>query len=176
MFFSKKKKQQKNIDLELPKDLTVERSHGLVASGMTINGDVKFAGTLRVDGRVDGRVHLQENKKGTLVLSQDGTVNGPVAATELITDGMINGNVKIYGRVELRPNARIRGELHYQTITIHEGAIIEGRCVQMDDDVKPPQVSQQPKSNTRGRRRKLASTTTTTSPDGAPVTFLRKES
>lgn len=129
MFLGRTKKDQKTA-LDMPEDQLVDRSHGLIPASMTIDGDIKFAGTLRVDGRIDGKINLQESKKGTLILGKGAVINGPVTASELISDGTINGTLRIAGRVELRSHAHIRGEVHYKTISIAEGAAIDGRCIQ----------------------------------------------
>lgn len=117
------------------------RDHTLIASSVHVVGDIKFAGTLRIDGRVDGKIGVQSGKTGTLVVSKDATVNGPISATEVVVDGNVNGNMKVDGRVECRPHAIIRGELHYGSLHISEGAMIEGRCMQNTKTPDMPRLS-----------------------------------
>jgi cytoskeletal protein CcmA (bactofilin family) len=121
------KKKESVFDLV---DNNEGRGHSLIAAGVHIDGDIRFCGTLRIDGRVDGRVTVIDGKKGTLILSRGSVINGPVVTTDLLTDGTISGNVRVDGRLECRPHAIIRGEVQYQTIQILEGATIEGRCSQ----------------------------------------------
>lgn len=129
MFLGRSKKDQKTA-LDIPDDQLVDRSHGLIPASMVIDGDIKFSGTLRLDGRIDGKVMQQEGKKGTLILGKGAVINGPVTVSDLISDGTINGTLRIAGRVELRSHAHIRGEVHYKSISIAEGAAIDGRCIQ----------------------------------------------
>jgi len=131
-FLMRKKQDGANGKLEhLGRD---EREHSLISTSVHITGDVKFGGTLRLDGRVDGRVQVRSGKRGTLVVSRDAVVNGPVQVTNLVCDGTINGNVIAEGRVECRSNGRIRGEVRYQKLNIFEGGVIEGRCIQHGDE------------------------------------------
>ncbi len=125
MFFGKKKKTT---------DFTpVERGvggHTLIASSVSITGDVRFSGTLRVDGKIDGKISVLEGETGTVVLSRGSVINGPIHTTNLIVDGNVNGNVNVLERVDCRSNARINGHVKYGMINISEGALIEGRCTQ----------------------------------------------
>ena len=118
-------------------DDDLNRCHNLIAPGTVIKGDVQFSGTLRVEGRIDGKVSLVPGTRGNLVLTRGGTVNGPVSATNVLTDGLISGTLRAKGRVECRNKAIIRGDVYYDKIHIAEGATIEGRCIQKGDEKHP---------------------------------------
>ena len=148
--------------LDVSGDIEHSREHSLISAGLQINGDVKFAGTLRIDGRVDGKVSVHSGKKGVLILSQEAIINGPVITTDLICDGTINGNVKADGKVEFRPHSSVRGEVQYQLLQIAEGAVIEGRCLQRSPSDLPLSLADEsPKTETATKKE--------------VVTFLRKE-
>ncbi len=137
MFWRKKDKQDTLTSaFDFPHADREELQHSLIGYGVIISGDVKFSGSLRIDGRVDGRVNNKPNKRGTLVVSKDAVINGPVEVTNLIVDGKINGNVYASGRIECRANGRIRGEVRYQKLNILEGGTIDGRCIQQDKAIK----------------------------------------
>lgn len=134
MMFWRKNKKKNDVAsaFDFPHADREERQHSLVGYGVTILGDIKFAGTLRFDGRLDGRINVKPNKRGTLVVSKDAVINGPVDVTNLIVDGTINGNVTASGRVECRANGRVKGEVRYQKLNIIDGGTIDGRCIQQD--------------------------------------------
>ncbi|MBI1362601.1 MAG: hypothetical protein GC134_01315 [Proteobacteria bacterium] len=132
MFWKKKKDPSSAFDVEDKQS----SGHSIIAQGVHVIGDIKFCGSLRIEGRVDGKVSVADGKKGNLVLSQDGIINGPVIVTNLLTDGHINGNTLVEERLECRSHAIIRGEVIYQVIHIAEGASIEGRCMQRSDLMK----------------------------------------
>jgi cytoskeletal protein CcmA (bactofilin family) len=132
MFWKSKKAKKSTFDVED----TGHSGHSIIAQGVHVVGDIKFCGSLRVEGRIDGKVSVIDGKKGALTLSQDGIINGPVMVTNLLTDGHINGNTYVEERLECRSKAVIRGEVIYSVIHIAEGASIEGRCMQRSDLVK----------------------------------------
>ena len=127
MFF-KSKKTKVNYDQTIVQESV--GGHTLIAPSVVVSGDLRFSGTLRIDGKIDGKVTTSGSSMGSIILSKTGVLNGPVETTSLVVDGVINGNVKVTERLECRENARIHGNVSYGSIHISEGALIEGRCTQ----------------------------------------------
>jgi len=111
----------------------------LIGANATIGGDINFSGGLRIDGHVNGNVIATPGKPSTLVLSEHARVNGEVSVTHLVSNGMINGSVSVSEYLELQGKARVTGDIHYKTMQIQLGAIIEGRLIhgksEVDDKV-----------------------------------------
>ncbi len=125
MIFNSKRTRNQPFEVE---DAQAE-GHSFIARNVHLVGDVYFSGSLRIDGRVDGRVAVHAGKKGMLVLSRGSVINGPVKAGNLICDGTIHGEVRVDERVECREHAVIHGNVYYGKIDITEGAQVEGRCL-----------------------------------------------
>jgi cytoskeletal protein CcmA (bactofilin family) len=116
MFGNKHSKPQTQIDT-------------LIGANAVIGGDISFNGGLRVDGKVNGNVIATPGKPSTLVLSEHAQVNGEVRVTHLVTNGTINGPVSASEYLELQGKARVTGNVHYKTLQIQLGAIIEGQLI-----------------------------------------------
>jgi cytoskeletal protein CcmA (bactofilin family) len=102
----------------------------LIGTGSTFVGDLAFSGGLRIDGTVNGSVRCVGGEDcGMLVISEQGTVEGEVRAAHLVVAGRIKGPVHTTELIELQPNARVEGDVHYRALEMHHGAIIEGRLV-----------------------------------------------
>ena len=101
----------------------------LIGANATIGGDVSFSGGMRVDGQVNGNIIATPGKPSTLVLSEHAQVNGEVSVTHLVSNGAINGPVSASEYIELQGKARVTGDIHYKTMQIQLGAIIEGRLI-----------------------------------------------
>ncbi|UXY16875.1 polymer-forming cytoskeletal protein [Chitiniphilus purpureus] len=106
-----------------------QRIDSLIGHGSTVSGDVQFVGGLRIDGAVVGNVVAQDEKNGTLVVSEKAHINGRVNCSHLILNGQITGPIEVSQYVELQPKARVHGDLTYKTLEMHPGAIVEGRLV-----------------------------------------------
>lgn len=118
MFGAKSTKPQSRIDT-------------LVGAGTRIDGDLRFTGGLRIDGQVKGNV-LAEDSAGTLILSEQAAVDGEIRVAHAVINGTVNGPIHGLESVELQPKANVTGDVHYKTLEVHLGAIVQGRLVHAD--------------------------------------------
>ncbi len=107
------------------------RIDSLIGAGTRIEGDVHFSGGLRVDGEVDGNVIANPGKPSTLVLSEHGSVDGEIKVTHLVVNGLVTGPVFAFEYLELQSKAKLIGDVHYKTLEIQLGAIIEGKLIHL---------------------------------------------
>jgi cytoskeletal protein CcmA (bactofilin family) len=105
----------------------------LIGSSTRIEGNVLFSGGLRIDGAVRGNVCALPDQPGTIVLSEHARIDGEVQAAHIVVNGTINGPVHAGETLELQPSARVRGDMHYKSLEIHHGAIVEGKLVHHED-------------------------------------------
>jgi cytoskeletal protein CcmA (bactofilin family) len=106
------------------------RIDSLIGVGTVVDGNIRFAGGVRIDGEVKGDVSAVEGApSSTLVLSEQARIEGAVNVAHLVTNGTIVGNVAVSESLEMQPRARIIGDVNYSLIEMHQGAVIEGRLV-----------------------------------------------
>ncbi len=105
------------------------RIDSLIGATTRIEGNVFFSGGLRVDGAVRGNVSALPDQPGTLVLSEHARIDGEVQADHVVVNGTINGPVDSRESLELQAQSRVKGDVHYKSIEIQQGAIVEGRLV-----------------------------------------------
>jgi cytoskeletal protein CcmA (bactofilin family) len=105
----------------------------LIGAGTVIQGDVTFVGGMRVDGHVNGNVIAVPGSPSTLVLSEQGSINGEVVATHLVLSGSITGAATASEYLELHAKARLHGDVHYKMLEIQLGAVLEGRLIHIND-------------------------------------------
>ncbi len=106
------------------------RIDSLIGAGTRVEGNIRFAGGLRIDGEVHGDVEAAEGAASSiLVLSEQARVEGVVRVAHLVTSGTIVGAVTVTESLEMQPRAKIIGDVDYALIEIHQGAVIEGRLV-----------------------------------------------
>ena len=116
MFRKKVSKPQNRID-------------SLIGAGTKIEGNVTFAGGLRVDGEIKGNVVASGDQPSTLVVSGQALIDGEIHVSHLVVNGAINGPVHSAEFLELQDHCRVKGDVHYNTLEMHLGAIVEGRMV-----------------------------------------------
>lgn len=106
------------------------RIDSLIGAGTRVEGCIRFAGGLRVDGEVVGGVEAVEGAfASTLVLSEHARVEGPVRVAHLVSNGTVVGAVTVSESLEMQSKARIIGDVEYAMVEMHQGAVIEGRLL-----------------------------------------------
>lgn len=128
MFGKKHSKPQTQID-------------SLIGAGTTIEGNLNFSGGLRIDGQINGNVVAAQGKPSTLVLSEHARVNGEVNVTHLVINGSISGPVFASEYMELQSKAKVNGDVHYTTLEIQLGAIVDGRLIHSNTAVQDKVVA-----------------------------------
>lgn len=104
----------------------------LIGAGTVIDGNIAFSGGMRIDGQVNGNVTAEGDKPSTLVLSEQGVVNGDVSVAYLVVNGAIRGCVAADEYLELHAKARVTGDVRYKTLEIQLGGMLEGRLIHRD--------------------------------------------
>jgi cytoskeletal protein CcmA (bactofilin family) len=110
----------------------------IIASGMTIIGDIESAGVIKIDGRVDGSVTGARQ----VLLGRGGSINGNVVADEVVVGGSVRGALTVRERLELQGTAAVIGDIETRSIVVVEGARIDG-TVRMTDLVASPRTTDQ---------------------------------
>ena len=109
-----------------------KRIDSLIGAGTVVNGDVSFAGGLRIDGQVRGNVVAANGEPSTLVISEKAKVDGEIRVSHVVINGTVNGPVLANDYLELQPKARVVGDVTYRTLEMHVGAVIRGRLNQAE--------------------------------------------
>ena len=105
----------------------------LIGAGTTIEGNITFAGGLRVDGHVRGNVLTTDGKPSTLVVSEQAQIEGEIRVSHVVINGTVTGTVYAAEYVELQPKANVTGDVYYKTLEIQLGAVVQGRLVYQND-------------------------------------------
>jgi cytoskeletal protein CcmA (bactofilin family) len=100
----------------------------LIAPHTEVVGDINFSDQLYVAGKVSGNV-VASSEKATLVVSEEGCVAGEVRVPNIVINGLIEGNVYASNKVELAPQAKVKGNLYYKLIEMQLGALVDGQLV-----------------------------------------------
>ncbi|MDP2823908.1 MAG: polymer-forming cytoskeletal protein [Sulfuritalea sp.] len=105
------------------------RIDSLIGTGTSLDGDVTFAGGLRVDGEIRGNVRGIDGQPATLVISEHARIEGEISVSHLVINGTVIGAVHSSDFLELQTRARVTGDVEYSTIEMHLGAVVQGRLV-----------------------------------------------
>ena len=105
-----------NGAMELP------RSGGILSSGVSIKGTVKFQKELLIDGAVEGRI----DSNGRLTIGEHAQITGEIRTKSVIVDGTVDGNITAGERCELRAGCTVRGDIESPRLVVDEAATFIG--------------------------------------------------
>ncbi len=93
----------------------------VIASNMNVLGNIVSDGILDIDGQVDGNV-----RGHYVTVRPNGRIRGDLMAEEVFVHGTVDGLIKAQN-VTLFASAHVRGTIMHETITIEDGAAVDGK-------------------------------------------------
>lgn len=109
----------------------------LIGEGTTVRGEIRFQEGLRIDGEVHGDVLAAGEQRSILVISEKARVHGKVKADHVIINGEVLGPIESGELLELQPKARIVGDVRYETLEMHQGAMVDGELKPLKSHDRP---------------------------------------
>lgn len=116
-----------------------------------IEGTIEFQGTIRLDGRVKGKIL---SNGGTLIIGEKAVIQADIRVSSIIVMGEVSGTIDAKNRVEVYPPGRVNGDIEAGVISIEPGGVFTGNCSMKRKTVpikkpavpvKYPSVSELPK-------------------------------
>ena len=93
----------------------------VIGPDVTIRGDIEATVDLHVDGKVVGNIAC-----ASLVQGESSRVEGEIKAESARLSGEVAGTIEVKNLVVLK-SAKIQGDVSYDTLTIEQGASVDGR-------------------------------------------------
>ncbi len=103
-------------------DTGASRSQSIIQEGMSVRGDLKAEGDIRLDGALEGSL----SSKSRVTVGATGVIKADVEADEVLVMGQVTGKITGQSRIELRKGARVEGDLCTQALVIEEGVYFQG--------------------------------------------------
>ena len=95
-----------------------------LGSDALFKGTLSFEGTVRIDGKFEGRV----NTSDTLVVGETGDLEADIEAGTVICRGKMRGTIVASKKVEMHPSSKIVGDVQTPALSIELGAVLDGNC------------------------------------------------
>ena len=129
--FGKKKKENKSQRLDTAASQNETTYFG---KNLKIKGRVSGNGNIIILGALDGEFNL----KGRVKIAQPAKIKGEVKADVISVNGNVQGSLAAKERVHLDQTARIEGQIITPSLSISEGAFIDGEITMSG---RPPEPS-----------------------------------
>jgi cytoskeletal protein CcmA (bactofilin family) len=103
-----------------------------IGSQITVRGQISGNQDLVIEGRVEGRIGLQNR----ITVEEGATVEADLDVADADVKGAVRGEVVASRSAVLHPSARVTGTLRAPRIVIEEGAKFTGN-IEMEVDLPP---------------------------------------
>ena len=107
-----------------PAPIPASSAGAYLDAGSRISGKLSFETAARIDGQVDGEI----NAKDSLTIGESAVVAAQIKADSVVVAGKVSGDIIAIRRIEIRPSAKVLGNVTAPTLVINEGALFEGHC------------------------------------------------
>jgi len=114
---------KKSTDAIRPLDATADRDTGWLGSSLRVKGDISGTEDLLIDGSVEGLIQLDGRK---LTVGATARVTADINARDVVVYGYVKGNVRAKGRIEIKKDGSVIGNLTTAQIMIEDGADFKG--------------------------------------------------
>lgn len=104
-------------------DAIADRATGWLGSSLRVKGDIIGTEDLLIDGSVEGLIQLDERK---LTVGKTAKLTADINARDVVVYGYVKGNVNAKGRIEIRKDGSVIGNLTTAQIMIEDGADFKG--------------------------------------------------
>jgi cytoskeletal protein CcmA (bactofilin family) len=95
-----------------------------VGEEVTFKGTIRYQGTVRVDGRLEGEIYTD----GNLIIGQKAVITAKIQAGTIMCQGKITGEVEAKHRVKLLNPAVFDGTITTPLLSMDEGVRFNGTC------------------------------------------------
>ncbi|MEE8126496.1 MAG: polymer-forming cytoskeletal protein [Nitrospirales bacterium] len=95
-----------------------------VGEEVTFKGSIRYQGTVRIDGRLEGEIYTD----GNLIIGQKAVINAKIQAGTVTCQGRINGEIEAKCRVKLLSPAVFEGSITTPQLSMDEGVLFNGTC------------------------------------------------
>ena len=96
----------------------------VISKGVKIEGKLSCSGSIRLDGEVQGDISSQS----TVIIGENGKVNGQINAENITIGGKVTGTVRAKDKLVLDAKANLQGDIFSKAIAIESGAVFNGNC------------------------------------------------
>ena len=136
-----------NSNLPTPvKTVSAPIKQATIGRTLVIKGEISGAEALYVDGRIEGKISLPDNR---ITVGRNGSVQADITAREVVVMGKVNGNIECSDRVDIRSEGSVTGDVSTIRISVEDGAILKGgievRSAERKQQPHPQSKSEAPK-------------------------------
>ena len=116
----KKQNKPENVN----KNAQATPSLNMISEDTKLKGMINSQTDLRIAGQIEGEIVC----KGKLIITSSAKIDGNITTSDADIAGQVLGTIKVNSKLTLRKTAKVRGDIFTKSLTIEEGATLNGGC------------------------------------------------
>lgn len=115
------------------------RQENIIDVDASMQGSLVFSDqvNLRIRGNFEGTLET----KGKLTIGDTAVVKATIKCENIIVEGRVKGDIDASSQINLSSSAVIEGTIKTPNLIVHEGAILQGKCMMMEDVIGPEELA-----------------------------------
>lgn len=98
----------------------------ILARDLKIEGEISSSGLVEIEGKINGTI-----KGNSVILREEGFVEGTIIAETLNIKGSFEGNIKAQN-INIASKAKVTGNIEYGSLSVEDGACIDGQFKRLE--------------------------------------------
>jgi cytoskeletal protein CcmA (bactofilin family) len=104
-----------------------------VGVGVEFKGVIRYNGTLRIDGKVEGEIHTD----GVLLVGKEAVIAAKISANSVVSRGKITGDIVANDKVKLLTPSALTGSVKAPLLSMEEGVLFNGTMEMTSAEAQP---------------------------------------
>ncbi|MBN1674386.1 MAG: polymer-forming cytoskeletal protein [Kiritimatiellae bacterium] len=100
-----------------------EKKQTLITADVEVTGTIKSTGSVQIDGKLEGDLNCQ----GDATIGESANIKGNINVSSVSVFGQVNGNITAKDRIELKPTARVIGDIKSKRLKVEDGVSFVGK-------------------------------------------------
>ena len=100
----------------------------VISKGVKIEGKLSCSGSIRIDGDVQGDISSQSS----VVVGENGRVNGQINADSITIGGQVTGTVRAKEKLVMDSKGNLKGDIITKILLMEAGAVFNGNSKMRD--------------------------------------------
>jgi cytoskeletal protein CcmA (bactofilin family) len=102
------------------------RTTAWVGQSVVFKGTLISSEDMTIDGNVEGTIEIPDHG---LTIGPDANIRAEIIAATITIHGSVTGNIRASARADIRATGRIEGDVMAPRIAMADGAIVDGQVV-----------------------------------------------
>lgn len=101
----------------------------VIHKGTELDGNLNVNGSIRIDGKLKGKVKATEK----IVIGQTGIIDGELIAKDINLSGRCRGTISAENSCIFQSTAEFEGDIKCKKLVVEDGVVVDGNIIMKEE-------------------------------------------